>query len=373
MQNKFCSIVRVAYTNALIFTGTSIEKDKAVLVRDGFIIDLVPAGEIPADYTKDDLDGHYLVPSFIDLQIYGGDGKLFSDELSVASLEATYHYALRGGCTRFMITLATNTREKFVHGLEVAAAYVKNGGRGLLGVHLEGPYINPEKKGAHIEDCIRVPDPDEIRFFAEKGKGLFRMMTLAPEQCSDDIIGLLQELGVVISAGHSNATYARAMRGFSVGIPAATHLFNAMSPFHHRDPGLPGAVMDHPSVMASIICDGVHVDYATARIAKKVMGNRLFFITDAVTAASGGEYPHRLQGDRYVLPDGTLSGSALSMVQCIRNGVRHVGILPEEAFRMASAYPARLIGDDTLGYIAPGCHAEMVVLDHQLEIRRVIL
>ncbi|MGS2740790.1 N-acetylglucosamine-6-phosphate deacetylase [Sinomicrobium sp. M5D2P17] len=362
----------IAYINAKVFTGTTVETEKAVLVKDNIIEAVIPFREIPPEYSREDLGGMYLAPAFVDLQIYGGDGKLFSDALSVASLRATYDYCLRGGCPHFMITLATNTREKFVKGLEVAGEYVRGGGKGLLGVHLEGPYINPDKRGAHLRECVRFPDAGEIELFAERGQGLFKMMTLAPEQCDEKTLRLLQEHGVLLAAGHSNATYAEAMRGFDMGISAATHLFNAMSPFHHREPGLPGAVMDHPSVMASIVCDGVHVDYAAVRTAKKVMGNRLFFITDAVTETSEGEYQHLFRKDRYVLPNGTLSGSSLNMIACIRNAVKHVGIPLDEALRMASAYPAKLLGEDTLGRIAKGCRADMVVLDKDLEIRRMI-
>ncbi|MGS2762800.1 N-acetylglucosamine-6-phosphate deacetylase [Sinomicrobium sp. M5D2P9] len=362
----------LAYINAKVFTGTTTETEKAVLVKDGIIEAVIPFGEIPPEYRREDLEGMYIAPAFVDLQIYGGDGKLFSDVLSVASLQATYDYCLRGGCSHFMITLATNTREKFIKGLEVAGEYIRGGGKGLLGVHLEGPYINPDKRGAHLRECVRFPDTEEIELFVEKGQGLFKMMTLAPEQCDEKILRLLQEKGILLSAGHSNATYVEAMRGFDMGISAATHLFNAMSPFHHREPGLPGAVMDHPRVMASIVCDGVHVDYAAVRTAKKIMGDRLFFITDAVTETSEGEYRHLFHKDRYVLPDGTLSGSSLNMIECIRNAVNHVGIPVDEALRMASAYPAKLLGDNILGRIAKGCRADMVVLDADLKIRRMI-
>lgn len=363
----------IAYTNAGIFTGDSIETDKAVLVRDGVIEDVIPVENIPEEYRREDLGGMYLAPAFIDLQIYGGDGKLFSHELSVASLQATYSYCLRGGCTHFMITLATNTIEKFLKGLEVAKTYLEEGGKGLLGVHLEGPYISPDKRGAHLRECVKSPTPEEIELLMRKGGDLFKMMTLAPEQCSDKVLDLLLENGVLVSAGHSNATYEEAMHGFNRGIPAATHLFNAMSPLHHRAPGVVGAVFDHSLAMASIVCDGVHVDYAVIRTAKKIMKDRLFFITDAVTEIREGEYQHLFRDDRYVLPDGTLSGSALNMMQCVRNAVRYAGIPLEEALRMTSAYPARLLKSNRLGRIGKGCKADMVVFDGDLKIHRTIV
>jgi len=162
-----------------IFTGHEIQTGKAVLVRDGRIVDIVAATDIPADYRVRELPGYMLAPAFLDLQIYGGNGLLFSAEMTTGALEAVYEYCLQGGCTQFMITLATNSIEKFVLGMEVAREYRNNGGKGLLGVHLEGPYINPAKKGAHLEKFIKKPTADEIRLLLQKGRDVFRMMTLA--------------------------------------------------------------------------------------------------------------------------------------------------------------------------------------------------
>ncbi|HEY6899320.1 MAG TPA: N-acetylglucosamine-6-phosphate deacetylase [Puia sp.] len=357
-----------------IFTGQEIQTGSAVLVKEGKVKGIVAASEIPADYRQRDLSGYLLAPAFIDLQIYGGNGKLFSAELTTEALDAVYEYCLQGGCTQFQITLATNSIEKFIRGLEVARQYRAGGGKGLLGVHLEGPYINPVKKGAHVEKFIRKPSPEEIQHLVLKGKDLFRMMTLAPEQCDAACIDLLQQHGVVLSAGHSNATYEEAIDGFYQGIPAATHLFNAMSPLQGRQPGMVGAIYDHNDVLASIVCDGIHVDYASVRVSKKIMGDRLFFITDAVAEVQYGEYIHVDKGDRYTLPDGTLSGSALTMLQAVRNGVEKVGIPLPEALRMASYHPARLMGlQNKFGSLRTGAQADMVVLDEQLNLKKVIV
>lgn len=360
-----------AYTNGRIFTGKAIEANKAVLVDKEVIVDVVEAGAIPSKYMPIDLNGFTLSPAFIDLQIYGGNGKLFSQELSVESLKATYEYCLHGGCTHFMITMATNTIEKFIQGFDVVRAYWQQGGKGLLGLHLEGPYINPAKRGAHLPHCIKKPTLQEVQLLLREGAGVFKMMTLAPEQCDEDIIDLLLQHNILISAGHSNATYQQAIAAFNKGIPAATHLFNAMSPFQHREPGMAGAVMNHPFVASSIVCDGVHVDYAAVHIAKKMLGNRLFFITDAVAETTEGAYRHVFQGDRFTLPDGTLSGSSLTMLQCVKNGVTHVGIALEEALRMATEYPARLIKSEQLGKIEKGYQANFVVFNETLDLQRV--
>ena len=156
-----------------IFTGQDIQTGKAVLTRDGKIVDIVPVDDIPSNYRVRELPGYLLAPAFIDLQIYGGNGLLFSAELSTAALEATYEYCLEGGCTQFMITLATNSIDKFLRGFEVAREYRMAGGKGLLGVHLEGPYINPVKRGAHLEKFIKTPTLEEIGLLLQKGKGHF--------------------------------------------------------------------------------------------------------------------------------------------------------------------------------------------------------
>ena len=357
-----------------IFTGQEIQTGKAVLVRDGKIVDLVAASAVPAGYRIRELGGYMLAPAFIDLQIYGGNGRLFSAEMNTEALDAVYEYCLQGGCTQFMITMATNSIEKFVNGLNVAKEYRRNGGKGLLGVHLEGPYINPVKKGAHIEKFIKKPLLEELEHLLHKGKDIFRMMTLAPERCDRDCIELLLRNGIILSAGHSNATYEEAIDGFYQGIPAATHLFNAMSPLQGRQPGMVGAIYDHNDVRCSVVCDGVHVDYASVRISKKIMQDRLFFITDAVTEVQYGEYVHLFKEDRYTLPDGTLSGSALTMLQAVRNGVEKAGIPLPEALRMASLYPATVLGEqDRRGTIQPGAIADLILLDEQLNLLQVIV
>ena len=360
--------MRKAYTNGTIYTGKEIITNASILTNDG-IIEKIDRAAISPEYQIIDLQGNNIAPSFIDLQIYGGDGKMFSAELSVESLQATYNYCKRGGAAHFMITMATNTIDKFLRGFEGVRAYWENGGQGLLGLHLEGPYINPVKKGAHIASCIKRPTREEISMLLEKGTGVFKMMTIAPEMCSEEIVDLLLQGGIIVSAGHSNATFEEAQAAFNKGVPAATHLFNAMSSFLHRAPGMAGAIFDHPSVMSSVVTDGVHVDFAAVRISKQIMKDRLFFITDAVAEILTGEYQHIYKGDRYTLPDGTLSGSSLTMMQSVVNGVNKVGIELDEALRMASTYPARLLGNSCiLGRIEPGFNASFVVFDNELNV-----
>ena len=194
----------------------------------------------------------------------------------------------------------------------------------------------------------------EIQELLQKEAGVIKMITVAPEVCSDEVLQLLMDAGIVISAGHSNATFEQGQDGFNRGITTTTHLFNAMPPLHHRQPGLPLAVMQYAPA-ASIIPDGIHVNYEIIKMAKKLMGERLFFITDAVTDCTTGPYQHELNDNYYALPDGTLSGSALTMQQAVINAVTHCNIPLDEALRMASQYPAIVIGkQNVFGKIAPG-------------------
>ena len=214
---------------------------------------------------------------------------------------------------------------------------------------------------------------DEVKQLLSRKKGVVKMITIAPELCDEEVLEFLLNQGIIVSAGHTNANYTEAINAFNKGIPAATHLYNAMSPLQHREPGMVGAIFDHSKVMSSIVCDGVHVNYAAVRISKQLLKERLFFITDAVTEITEGEYKHIFKGDRFTLPDGTLSGSSLKMIQCVQNAVQHVGIPLEEALRMASTYPSRLLGESyKLGKIEKGYKASFVAFDDGLNVKDVI-
>jgi len=345
-----------------IFDGKDMVPSRALLLDEGRITGIVSPTEIPSAFSRRDFPGCFLAPSFIDIQIYGGNGRLFSHSVDSSSLDATAAYCAAGGCSHFMITMATNAMSCFMQGIEVVREYISSGKKGLLGLHLEGPWISPAKRGAHIEAYIKKPGPDDLAPVLEKGKGVVRMVTLAPEECDDEIIRMLIDHNIIVSAGHSNAGYARAREAFRLGIPAATHLFNAMSPLQGREPGMVGAIYDDARAMASIICDGVHVDFNSVRISKKMMGERLFFITDAVTEIREGSYQHIFRGDRFTLPVGTLSGSCMTMISTLRNAVQKAFIPLEESLRMCSSYPAKLMGEPGLGNIKTGTVANFNII-----------
>ena len=235
-------------------------------------------------------------------------------------------------------------------------------------MHLEGPWINRAKRGAHIESLIHSPTIQQAEELLNYGKGVIKVITLAPEVCSREVIDLILSHNIIISAGHSNATYDEAKNSFTNGIGTVTHLYNAMSPLQHRQPGLVGAAMDDDKIMASIIPDGHHVDYAAIRIAKRIMNERLFVITDAVTTNTEGFYQHTAAGDKYEAA-GILSGSALIMNKAVKNLVVHAGIELAEALRMCSLYPAQVLkAEDKLGKLFSGYQPSMVVLNNDLEV-----
>ena len=364
--------MKKAITNATIFSGKEILTGIAILIDNGKIQGFVYDTDLPDEYIVHDLNGNNIAPAFIDLQIYGGNGYLFSSDPSIEAITATREYCLQGGATKFLMTIATNSKEVVSKGISVAKKYLNDGGKGMMGLHLEGPWINPEKKGAHLEEFIHQPTMDEVIRLVDEAEGVVKMITLAPEKVDEAIIDYLQENKIVVSAGHSNATYAQAKKRFEK-IKTATHLFNAMSPFQSREPGMVGAIYDHPSACASIVADGIHVDFTSIRISKKILGERLFLITDAVAENENSPYPHVLKSDRYTLPDGTLSGSTLTMIKAVTNCVQHCGIDLQEALRMASLYPAKISGiENEFGLIERNQNASFVVFDKELNLVEVI-
>ncbi|CAL1517193.1 N-acetylglucosamine-6-phosphate deacetylase [Chitinophaga sp. MM2321] len=359
-----------AFTNGTIFTGAQVVTGKTLLIAQGRVHSLVDPADVPADVETKDCTDLLIAPGLIDLQIYGGGGYLFSNKPSAAALAAMTTALIKSGTTGFLLTLATNSMEIFMEAIQVAR---ENPHPALLGLHLEGPYINPEKKGAHIPAYIKRPKREEVEALLAAANGVVKMMTVAPEMCDPVIIRLLQERGVVVSAGHSNATFEQAAAGFMNGIRTVTHLFNAMSPVHHRDTGLPGATFRAASVYASIIADGIHVDDNTLMISKKLLGERLFLITDAVETNTSGAYIHVAQKDRFTLPDGTLSGSRLTLLRAVQRCVEHANIPLDEALRMATAYPANLMGMKDRGKIEPGCRGDLVIFNRNFEINGVYM
>lgn len=358
-----------AFVNGLIVTGEGTIDGSAIIIDGKRISAITDPGSLPSGIRVIDCKGNFIAPGLIDLQIAGGGGYLFSETPTPGAIKAISDAIVKTGTTGFLIAIPTNTFEVYK---KVIAVAKENPMPALLGFHFEGPYINTQRRGAHFLSCIKKPERDEIDSLLKEAGDTIRMMTVAPEVCTRDIIESITSHGVVVAAGHSNATFSEAVRGFGWGIRTTTHLFNAMSQLHHRDPGLPGAAFETENVMASIIADGIHVDYNMVSIAKKIMKERLFLVSDAVEESSQSTNPHKRQKDRFTLPDGTLSGSVLSMLTAVKNCVQHVGISLDEAVRMASLYPARLMGLSDRGKIEPGFRADLVSFDNSFNVNFVV-
>jgi len=346
-----------------IFTGEEWLLDHSVVIDSGIINDILPTEQLRS---AADMNVNVLIPAFIDLQIYGAYGKLLAVYPEADSLHKLYQYCAKGGAAYFIPTVATNTKEVFFSCIDAVRQYWKEGGEGCLGIHLEGPWINKQKRGAHIEALIHSPSPAEVKEMISYGKDVIRIITLAPEVCDKAIIEYILSENIVISAGHSNATYQKAEEGFSLGITAVTHLYNAMSGLQHRAVGLVGGTFLNSKAMASIIADGHHVDFEAIAIAKKQMQERLFLITDAVTETPSGAYPHYAVGDKYEA-GGILSGSMLTMHKAVQNIVHKVGIDMTEAIRMATVYPSKVIKSKHIGMIKKGYKAALLATDDTLK------
>ncbi len=361
------------YKAAKVFTGYEMLHNHAVAVSNGVIESVFPAAELSNTMDVTDLGDVMIAPAYIDIQLYGAHGRLLAVYPDAATVKAIVHYCTAGGATHCIPTVATNTYETIFQCIDAVKSYWQQGGKGALGLHVEGPWINPSKRGAHREEWIFSPTVEQAKELLEYGKDVIKIITIAPECCSQEVINLIQSYNIVVSAGHTNATYEQATDAFDKGIHTATHLYNAMSGLQHRAPGMVGAIFNHSAVRCSLVPDGHHVDFAAIRIAKKIMGERLFAITDAVTETTEGYYKHTLETDKYT-SNGILSGSALTMHKCFTNFVRHCGIDTEEALRMCSLYPAIVMHlEQELGAIKENHKADFVVINNDFELVKVIV
>lgn len=361
-----------AFHNLIIISEGSIVPHKAVIVSAaGNITAITDDHAIPDGVKRIDLKGAFLAPGLIDLQIYGSGGKLFAGTPEVAALERMESDLLKQGTIGFFATIGTNSNEIVEKGIESAKVFRENCIGNFLGVHLEGPYLNPKKRGAHPEKYIKKGTLAEVKRWLEMAEGVIKMMTIAPELQHEEVITYLNDHGIILSSGHSNATYAEGKLFLNNPINAVTHLYNAMPQMHHRDPGYIPAIFEEKPY-TSVVADGIHVDFAMIRLAKRELGDKLFLITDAVTAATEGTYQHQFTGDRYIMPDGTLSGSCLTMLQAVQNCVNHVGINLAEAVNMASLYPAQLASLTKKGKVAAGYDADLIVFNANFEVQGTI-
>nr|WP_068886858.1 N-acetylglucosamine-6-phosphate deacetylase [Pedobacter panaciterrae] len=352
------------FENGLLLAGQNILINGVEIVK-------ISIDEIPIGYEIIDAEGGYVSPGFIDLQIYGSGKDLFSAYPTADTLRQMDLDLLSKGTTSFLACVATNTPEIVNQAITAAKAY-RSEAKGFLGLHLEGPYINAKRRGAHLEKYICKATLDEVKRVLEYADGTVKMMTIAAELQDDVVIDYLLDHNIILSLGHSDANFEQATAAYDRGFKTTTHLFNAMPSIHHRAPNLPAAVFSHSKAMASIIADGSHVDFEVVKMSYKLLKERMFLITDAVTSCSIGPYQHQLSGEKFITPDGTLSGSNITMLQAVQNCVKYCDIPLAAALNLASLNPARLMGlDAEMGCLKVGSKADLVLLSEDLELIKV--
>lgn len=365
-------------TGARILTPDDEIEGGSVIVVDGRIAEVAPGLSVPAGAEVVDLRGLTLVPGFIDIHVHGGGG--FS--LATRDAEEARSYArwvVAHGVTSFVASIVGETPEDGEAALRaIAEAGPAEGGAELLGAHLEGPFVSLERRGALPEGWLRPPGAGLLGRLLEAAGGRLRLITLAPElPGAAAVLEQAVRAGCVVAVGHSDATYEEARDAFARGARHLTHAFNAMRPFHHREPGPLGAALDTKGVTVELIADGVHVHRAAARMVVRTKGvDGVALVTDGVPPAGLSEGTFRIGGQgarlaegRIALPDGTIAGSAATMDRVIRYAVEEGIATPAQAVRMASTVPAGVVGlGGRKGRIARGYDADLVALDSGLNV-----
>ncbi|KFA93385.1 N-acetylglucosamine-6-phosphate deacetylase [Archangium violaceum] len=370
-------------TGARLFTGERMLEDHGVVLEGERIRAVVPLDAVPAGARVERLpEGTLLVPGFLDAQVNGAGGVLFNDTPTPEAALAIAAAARRSGTTGLLPTFITDAPGRMREACEAALEAMRRPASGVLGIHLEGPFISGERPGVHESRFIRVPDAGEVDYLgalperlAVRGGRL--VVTLAPECVDDAVIGRLAAAGVVLSAGHTAATYERTREALAAGVRGFTHLFNAMPPAQSRQPGPVVAALEADEAWCGVIADGIHVHPAMLRLlVKSKPPGRVFLVTDAMppvgTEASSftlyGRTILRREG-RLVTGNGTLAGADIDMVTAVRNCVRLLGLPLEECLRMASLHPASYLGlDGQLGRLAPGYRADLTLLREDLTV-----
>ena len=377
----------LALTNGRVLTDTGFEEGRVVVLAGGRIAavfsheqwqaDRARRGAAEAKQTIYDLKGNRLVPGFVDTQVNGGGGVLFNDDPSVDSIIEIGRAHRRYGTTGFLPTLISDDLEVVVKAVHAVQKAIEIGVPGVLGIHIEGPFLNEERKGVHDGTKLRWLDEDQLDLLTSLDGGGRTLVTLAPERTSPQIIRKLADAGVIISAGHTNGTYEEIKDGLAEGLTGFTHLFNAMSQLTGREPGAVGAALDDPDSWCGIIVDGHHVDPVVLRIAlRSKRHDRFMLVTDAMPSVGAPNKAFKLQGrpisvsDNMLLDEhGRLAGSDIDMASAVRNAVSMLGVDLEQSLRMASRYPAEFLRlGHEIGRIAPGYRANLALLDSRLNV-----
>ena len=357
--------------------GASQDEGLAVLLAGGKIAGLVPLAELPEGTRRIDLQGRRLAAGFIDTQVNGGGGVLFNDEPTVEGIEAIGRAHRRFGTTGFLPTLISDDFSVIRRAIAAVDQAIEAGVPGVLGIHIEGPFLNPARKGIHDAEKMRALDAEGFEILTSLKRGR-TLVTLAPEVVEPGVVTRLEAAGVIVAAGHTNASYETATRAFAEGLTGVTHLFNAMSPIASRAPGVVGAALSDPRSWCGIIVDGQHVDPVVLRLALRCRpAERFILVTDAMPCVGSDLRTFTLQDKIIHVRDGAcfddrgrLAGSNLDMSGAVRNAVQLLGVGLDTASRMASANPAEFLGlGAELGRIAPGYRADLVLLGDDLTVR----
>jgi len=364
------------FSGARLFDGERMIEDHALVVDDGAIVSLTPLAQCPSGAERCDLGGGVLAPGLIDWQVNGGGGVLFNDAPTVAGVRAIVEAHRTDGTTSLLPTIITDTPQKLAAAL-AAARQAQNSVPGALGIHIEGPFIDMRRKGAHPPQFIRAMTPEDADRLIAARSGV-TVVTLAPCGAANDLIARLAAAGVIVSVGHAEATAEEAQAAFAAGASAVTHLYNAMSQLGHRQPGLVGAALADRRIICGFIADGHHVHETAARAAFNAKGAEgVALISDAMPPAAGGPKVFYIEGRRVTqvgtkltLDDGTLAGAAITLMDAVRYATRTLGIDLADALKMATLTPARLLRvDHRLGRLRPGFAADLVHLADDLSVR----
>lgn len=365
-----------ALTGARVFNGTRFLEDHAILVEADRIAAVVEAGAVPAGVDTHRIEG-ILAPGFVDVQVNGGGGVLFNDARSVEGIRAIGAAHRRFGTTGFLPTFISDTRPRMEEAIGAVREAMREHVPGVLGIHVEGPFLNPARKGVHDPRHFRPLEESDAALLESLAAGR-TLVTLAPEMVPAATIGRLAAAGVIVSAGHTEASVERLRDARAAGLTGYTHLFNAMPPLASRAPGPVGAALDDPGAFCGLIVDLHHVAAETLRIAIAAGGaGRMMLVTDAMPSVGTDIESFDLLGTRVFRRDGrlateegTLAGSDLDMAGAVRNCAARLGLPVETALRMASLNPARFLRlDHEIGRIAPGYRASFVLLDDALGVK----
>ena len=360
-----------------IFDGERFRDRAAVIVEGERIVDIISPETIPAAARVSELPRRSLLaPGFIDVQVNGGGGVLLNDEPTVSGIRTIASAHRRYGTTGMLPTLISDSRDVMRKAIAAVGDAIREGVPGILGIHLEGPFLNPLRNGAHPKSHIIPIEPDDIELLSSLGSTGTTLVTLAPEKAPPGVVAALRQRGVLVCAGHTEATDEDIATAVKEGLSGFTHLFNAMSQLGSRTPGTVGAALTDDTAFAGIIPDGFHVADTSLRLAVKAKGrDRLMIVSDAMSPVGSDidrfslfEQTIFVGEGRCVTADGTLAGALLDMAGAVRHMVGRIGVPLEDALIMASRTPARFLGRSDLGSIARGMRADLVALDPELKV-----